>query len=116
MKTRYALFGLLLLITGQASAQQYAIHLDTSESADLRNHEGLNVYGNLYTVEATQGFTTTLLGPYQDKHAAGEVLNSVREVGYYAAFITKHKKVNLPKSDIVALEELAAEKVISRLN
>ena len=96
MKKRYALFSLLLLITAHASAGQYAIHLDTSKVADLSQYEVLRVYGELFTAAATKDYTTTLLGSYESKHLAGETLNSVRQAGYHAAFITKHKNVRSP--------------------
>jgi hypothetical protein len=91
MKNRYAIVSMLLLITSQASAEQYAIHLDTSESSNLGMYKALSEHGELYTVKATQGYTTVLLGPYENKHMAGETLNRVRVSGHYGAFITKHK-------------------------
>lgn len=93
MKKRYALLALLLLITSQASAEQYAIHLDTSEASAHGNYEALSIYGKVYTVTATQGYITTLIGPYEGKQLAGETLNKIRADGYYGAYITKHKKV-----------------------
>ncbi len=116
MKIRYALASLVLLITSQASAErsierstdqstvrstdQYAIHLDTSKSSNISDYKALRFYGDLYTVEATQGYITTLLGPYSGKQLVGEILNRVRVAGYYGALITKYKNTHSPVSVI----------------
>jgi len=123
MKKYSAFIGLLLLINTQAYAEQYAIHLDTSETSDIRDYEALSIYGELYTVEATEGLTSTLLGPYETKRLAGEALNKIRENGNFAAFIRKHKSQNSritatkkheSKND-VTFKDLTENQVISRL-
>ena len=91
MKKSYTLISLLLLITSQASAGQYAIHLDTSKSTNLSDYETLSVFGELYTVAATEGYTSTLLGSYETKRLAGVILNKVREDGHFGAYIIKNK-------------------------
>ena len=91
MKKYPAIISLLLLIASQAHAEQYDIHLDTSESSNLRSYEALSVYGKVYSIEATRGLTTTLIGPFESKKLAGETLNKIRNDGYFGAFIIKHE-------------------------
>lgn len=124
MKNYYLFISLFFLITGQTSAEQYAIHLDTSEEPDLSNYEVLNGYGELYIVEATEGFTTTLLGPFESKDMAAQVLNSVRGEGHYGAFITKHKNAKNQVTDTTkkidskhgTLKNYKDIKILSQLN
>lgn len=123
MKTYFAIMSLLLLITSQAYAEQYDIHLDTSESSNLRNYETLSVYGEVYIVEATQGFTTTLIGPFKNKSLAGEALNKIRNDGYFGAYIIKHENENSQmkatdkheSSNNETFKDFTANKVISLL-
>ena len=70
MKIHSNLLGLLLLVTGQVFAGQYGIQLKTSKSPDLKNFEELSIYGELYTVEETNGYTKILLGPYKSEVTA----------------------------------------------
>jgi len=91
MKAYYLIGGLLLLFTSQASAEQYLIHLDTSESPDPGRYEALSAYGDIYTVRATQGCTTTLLGPYANRVMASYTLDKIRFEGHYGAFISQHR-------------------------
>jgi len=91
MEKYFAIISFLLLITSPAYAEQYDIHLDTSESSNPGNYEALSVYGEVYNVEATQGFTTTLIGPFKNKSLAGETLNKIRNDGYFGAYIIKHE-------------------------
>ena len=95
VKKHYKYIGLLLLISSQAFAEQYVVHLDTSKSPDLLNYEELSIYGNLYTVEDSNGLTTTLLGPYEDKKAAKEILGEVHVAGHYAAYVSEYKSTDV---------------------
>lgn len=95
MKKHYKFLGLLLLITSQVSAEQYVVHLDTSKSPDLKNFEELSIYGDLYTVEDSNGLTTTLLGPYEGKQAAKETLDEVHVAGHYAAYVSEFKSTDV---------------------
>jgi hypothetical protein len=123
MKKYPAIISLLLLIASQAHAEQYDIHLDTSESSNLRNYEALSIYGEVYTIEATTGFTTTLIGPFESKKLAGETLNKIRNDGYFGAFLIKHenersKMKATDKHESInneTFKDLTANKVISRL-
>ena len=98
MKNLYKFLLLALLATGQAGAQQFAIHLDTSKSPDTAALEELSIYGELSTVKNSDGYTTTLLGPYEGNNIAKEILNEIRVAGYEKAFITAHKTNNINAS------------------
>ena len=98
VKNHYKYLALLLLITSQAFAEQYVVHLDTSKSPDLQNFEELSIYGDLYTIEDSNGLTTTLLGPYEGKKAAKEILDEVHVAGHYAAYVSEYKSTDVSSS------------------
>ena len=79
------------LITVPAMASQYAVQLEASKSPDLNRYQALSVHGNLYTIAASNGYTRTRLGPYENKSKALDVLDKVKAAGYADAFIAKQQ-------------------------
>ena len=86
------------LITVPAMASQYAVQLEASKSPDLGRYQALSAHGNLYTVAASNGYTRTRLGPYENKNIALDVLDKVKAAGYADAFIAKQQSSDITSS------------------
>jgi hypothetical protein len=97
MKKHYRLLLLLLLITEQGWADQYAVQLEASKSPSLERYEALSVHGNLYTVSGDNGFIRARLGPYESKDRALDILRDVRAAGYTDAFIARQQSSDVTK-------------------
>ncbi len=78
-------------VAAPAFSSQYAVQLEASKSPNLNRFESLKVYGQLYTVDANNGYTRTRIGPYENKNKALEVLKEVHAAGFQDAFIAKQK-------------------------
>ena len=86
------------LVTVPAIASQYAVQLEASKSPDLNRYQALSVHGSLYTVAASNGYTRTRLGPYENKSKALDVLDKVKAAGYADAFIAKQQNNDITAS------------------
>ena len=87
MKKLYLTLGLLMCITSQIHAGDYAIQLSASKSPQLTAYKPLEKFGNLYTTNADNGFIRTRLGTLHGKQIALETLAKVHAAGYPNAFL-----------------------------
>ena len=91
MKKYYKILTLLTIVTGSASASQYAVQLEASKTPQLARFEHLGTHGELYTVAADNGYIRTRLGPYEQKSDAMTVLAQVHNAGFTQAFVAKEQ-------------------------
>lgn len=87
MKKLYPTLGLLMCITSQIHAGDYAIQLSASKSPQLTVYKPLEKFGNLYTTTTDNGFIRTRLGTLHGKKIALETLAKVHAAGYPNAFL-----------------------------
>ena len=82
---------LLMLVTGQGVAGQFAIQLEASRSPGLDQFQALSRFGRLYTETAQSGYIRTRLGPFANKAMALDVLQKVHAEGFTKAIVARHQ-------------------------
>jgi hypothetical protein len=92
---------LLLFVTGQAMAGQYAVQLEASRSPSLAKFQELSAYGRLYTETTEQGYIRKRMGPYENRIEALDVLKQVHAAGYKDAIITRQQGSSAASSHAV---------------